>query len=162
MGQSEIIQRLTVVEELLAKGTPQHRVVELAQKQWGSSKATAYRYCATVRERWAKEREQSRPSDVEATLARLVRLSHKLETKEAWGPLMTCEKLMADVRGVRAPERHEHKVAAVVAQVGTAAVDLLDDTSDGFLNELEALMRKKLASGNLQVIGDASVQAVIS
>lgn len=139
-SQAEIMRRVDVVEQLIGQGMTTREIINDCTQRFGVSSATVDRYIARVRERWVAEREAERATDVEVTIARVSRMARKLEAKRAWAPWMQAEKLLADIKGVLAPQRHEHKVAAVVAQVGPQAElpdDFFEQASDEFLAELE-------------------------
>lgn len=134
------MRRVDVVEQLIGQGMTTREIINDCTQRFGVSSATVDRYIARVRERWVAEREAERATDVEVTIARVSRMARKLEAKRAWAPWMQAEKLLADIKGVLAPQRHEHKVAAVVAQVGPQAElpdDFFEQASDEFLAELE-------------------------
>lgn len=138
--QAEIIRRVDIVEQLIGQGLTTREIINDCTQRFGVCSATVDRYIARVRERWIAEREVERATDVEVTIARVSRMARKLEAKRAWAPWMQAEKLLADIKGVLAPQRHEHKVAAVVAQVGPQAEvpdDFFTEASDDFLDELE-------------------------
>ncbi len=145
----ELAQRLGVVEDLMVAGFPTRKILEELERQKKWPRPTVERYIRSVRERWRVERDAERATDVEASIARLTMLSSKAERKEAWGAVGTFEKLLVDIRGVRAPDRHDHRVAAIVQhQTPTPtgeALKLVDDASDAFLDELERMANKKLA-----------------
>lgn len=134
------MRRVDVVEQLIGQGLTTREIINDCTQRFGVSSATVDRYIARVRERWIAEREAERATDVEVTIARVSRMARKLEAKRAWAPWMQAEKLLADIKGVLAPQRHEHKVAAVVATVGPQAEvpdDFFEQASDDFLDELE-------------------------
>lgn len=146
-AQAEIMLRVAIVEDLMAEHRSTPYIVDECTRKWNCSAVTVQRYMQRVRERWIEEREGQRGTDLERTLARLTRLARKLEAKKAWAALMQAEKLIADLLGVRAPEKHDHRVAAVVQQIAPQSVSLevLETLSDGTLDELERAADKRLA-----------------
>lgn len=145
-AHAEILLRLAIIEDMLAEHHSTPHIVDECTRKWNCSPATVHRYMQRVRERWIDEREGQRGTDHERTLARLTRLARKLETRRAWGALMQAEKLIVDLLGVRAPEKHDHRVAAVVATAPQAvALEVIEGFSDTTLDELERAADKRLA-----------------
>ncbi len=97
----------------MAEGLPTRKVVEELERQKGWPRSTVSRYIAAVRERWVVERAVERATEAEETIARLTKLAFDLRRAKEWGHLIRTEVLLADVRGVRAPEKHDHRVAAI-------------------------------------------------
>lgn len=73
------------------------------RKRFDIAPSTTDDYIARVRERWATERAAAEPSERARTEARLTALSIKLESRGAWGALVQVERLLCDIRGLRAP-----------------------------------------------------------
>lgn len=149
--QHELEQRLGIVEDLMVAGFPSRKIQEELERQRSWARSTVARYIAQVRERWQIEREAERATDVEASLARLASLSFKAEKDKAWSAVRGFEQLMADIRGVRAPERVDHRVAAIVKQVPSAPADrepaqlaLVEGLEDNVLDALERAADEKL------------------
>ena len=105
VGVAEVTRRLDAVAELLAAGHPRRAIVAECRGRFGLSPRAVDDYLARVRDQWATDREAARPTEQEETIARLMRLARTLEARGAWGPLVACERLLADVRGVRVPDR---------------------------------------------------------
>lgn len=156
ISQIELHQRWNLVEDLLVAGLPQHRVVDEGVKRWQVSTRTVFRYISSVRDRWIQERELDRPGVVESRLARLRMMASKCERKEAFSAAARYDEMINEILGVKAPEQHEHKVAAIVAHVGPQSLDVLDEASESFIEELERLMQVRRSGAHVNVIGDAS------
>lgn len=139
---TELHHRWNIVERLIISGMQPHEIIVECDKRWGVSHWTATRYMEAVRRRWQEEREHFRGTESDATIVRLTKLAQKLERKEAFSPLVQVEKLLADVRGVKAPEKHQHLVGTVNV-APRASLEVLDTASDAFLDELERLCNLK-------------------
>jgi hypothetical protein len=72
---------------------------------FGASARAADDYVRRARARWAADAAEARSTERERTIARLSALARTLEGRAAWGPLVQVERLLADVRGVRAAQR---------------------------------------------------------
>lgn len=148
----ELEQRLGLVEDLMVAGFPRRKILEELERQKSWARSTIDRYVQQVRERWRVEREAERATDVETSLARLSMLSSKAEREKAWSAVGRFETLIADIRGVRAPERHDHRVAAIVQQAPAARapqLEIVDELDDAFLDALERAADARVARGSL-------------
>jgi hypothetical protein len=110
---------------------------------FGMSPRACDDYLRRVSAEWAAERAEARPTEREQTIARLTRLARTLEKRGAWGPLVALERLLAEVRGVRAPARGDvaAEVKAEVKQAEPIQAGL-ERLTDAELETLEALLCK--------------------
>lgn len=148
-SKHELEQRLAIVEDLMVEGLPSRKIVDELERQKQWARSTVARYIQQVRERWVVERAAERLTETEETLARLTKLAFDLRRAKEWGHLVRTETLLADIRGVRAPDRVDHRVAAIVqhqAAPSVAALEIVDQASEAFLDELERLADRKLAA----------------
>lgn len=102
---AEVERRLAEVEALLATGAPRHEIVATMRARFGISERSVGSYIRKVRNRWAAESKEASATEREATVARLTKLSRRLEESGAWTALASIERLLADVRGVRGSRR---------------------------------------------------------
>lgn len=148
--RAELEQRLSLVEDLIAAGMPARKICAELERQKGWPQATVYRYVKDVRARWLAEQQADRPTAAVARIARLQALSHKAEKDKAWSAVRGFEHLLAQIEGVLAPERHDHRVAAVVVAPQAAPqapqLEILDDLPDDLLDALERAAEARSAS----------------
>lgn len=143
--RAELEQRMSLVEDLIASGMPARKICAELERQKGWPQATVYRYVQQVRQRWLAEHEADRETRAVARIARLTSLSHKAERKEAWAAVGTFEKLLCQIEGVAAPERHDHRVAAIVQQVPSAPERVDYELLTGTLSEEQVRQLKEIA-----------------
>lgn len=124
--RAELEQRLSLVEDLVTAGMPARKICDELQRQRGWPQTTVYRYVQQVRRRWLAEHEAERETATVTRIARLQSLSFKAERKEAWAAVGRFETLLCQIHGVLAPERHDHRVAAIVAPALNAAPERVD------------------------------------
>lgn len=143
-SQAEIMRRMDYVEELITQGVTTRGIRQLCMDKWSISSITVDRYIARVREQWIEARESERAYDVETTIARLTRAARKLEAKRAWSPWMQAEKMLIEVKGVNAPQKVDHRVAAIIHQapVQLPPDEVLRELSDVALEELDRAASK--------------------
>jgi hypothetical protein len=108
-------KRLDAVEELLAAGRPRRAVVAECERRFKMAERTCDDYIRKTRERWSAERAEAQPSEREAAISRLQRLARKLEKRQQWGALVSVERLLVDIFGLRLSHVDLH--AQVDAQV---------------------------------------------
>lgn len=144
--RAELEQRWSLVEDLIAAGMPARNICAELERQKGWPQATVYRYVQHVRQRWLAEHEADRETRAVARIARLTSLSHKAERKEAWAAVGRYETLLCQIEGVLAPERHDHRVAAIVKAVPIAAPERLDyEALTSSLSEDQIAQLKEMA-----------------
>ena len=107
MSKAEYALRLDLADRMLRDGRSRADVVKAMRAEFGSSTRAADAYMRRTRDRWTSESAATRPTDRDATIARLEHLSGKAEKRGAFAAAVGAERLLADVRGVRAPERVE-------------------------------------------------------
>lgn len=148
--RAELEQRMSLVEDLIAAGMPARKICQELERQKGWPQATVYRYIEQVRRRWLAEHEADRPTAAVARIARLQALSHKAEKDKAWSAVRGFEHLLAQIEGVLAPEKHDHRVAAVVVAPQAAPqaprLEIVDDLPDDLLDALERAADARSAS----------------
>lgn len=101
VGKVEVERRLRFVESLLALGHARREIVAEVARKFGASTRTADDYIRRVREEWQTEAEGSAPQRRDESRARLMRLRLVLESKMAWSALVSVERLLADLDGLR-------------------------------------------------------------
>jgi len=136
----ELEIRYDIVEKMMIDGYPSGVITRQLEAERGWARTTTYRYMDEIRKRWLIDREAERSTDAERTIARLTDLAFELRDEKAWSPLMQCEKLMADVRGVAAPQKHDHRVAVAVVPQQTDYEQLT-----GALTEQQVAALKEIA-----------------
>jgi hypothetical protein len=138
--KDELVRRWSIVEDLIAAGMPTQKICAELERQKGWPPTTVYRYVHQVRRRWLAEHEADRETAAVARIARLQSLSFKAERKEAWAAVGTFERLLCQIHGVLAPERVDHRVAAVVTQAPLpqpADLEIVERLPDEVLDALE-------------------------
>ena len=111
VSQAEVRRRLLVCEELLAGGAYHALVIAEMRKAFpGIAARTVCDYITRVRAKWNKEAEASRPTERAATIQRLERRALVLwqGSRDATG----IERLLVDIKGLKAPAQIEHTGAA--------------------------------------------------
>jgi len=121
-------ERLDKAEDLMTQGLGRLAIA----KELGLPARTADRYRALVQARWEKEHERDRPRQVAIMLACLERDARDMRADKAWSALSSHRRLMADIRGLRAPEKLELKAAVLTANLGPAPLDLSRLSDDQF------------------------------
>lgn len=101
VGKAEVERRLRFVESLLARGHARREIVAEVSRKFGASTRTADDYIRRVREEWRKEAEVTAPQRRDETRARLMKLRLTLEGKSAWSAVVSVERLLADIDGLR-------------------------------------------------------------
>jgi hypothetical protein len=129
---SVVRERLELVEDLMAQGYSRTQVA----RKLGLKQRTTDRYRAVITARWHQRYEEERPQQMERMLGRLERLARKMEVAGAWGPRAQVERLMADIRGVRAPEKLQ--VQAQVVSIDGATTIGLSKLTDTQFDALQA------------------------
>lgn len=119
------------VQDMMAEGRSRRHVIE-QMATIGIPERTVDRYIQKARDLWRADRAAARPSELEASLHRLGHLSRRYESDHP-AQAVACERLMAEIRGVRAPEKLE--VAPVEVNVNLPAIDL-SDLSEAVIAEL--------------------------
>jgi hypothetical protein len=97
VGKAQLQRRLNEVEKLLAKGAARSEIIERTQLR----PRTADDYIRRVREAWHADAQQNRQSVREQARDRLMLLRDRLLQAGAWGPLVSLEKLILDLEGLR-------------------------------------------------------------
>jgi transposase len=144
VGAAEVERRLAVVESLLREGRSRSEVVNEMAARFGASTRTADDYIARVREAWAGNAGARREAERGATIARLEDLSRKAEKRGNFAAAVAAERLLADVRGVRAPQ--ELEVRTTQAQP-PPEVDLTEEQIVEELSSAVEVLARALARG---------------
>jgi transposase len=144
VGAAEVERRLAAVESLLREGRSRSEVVGEMAARFGASMRTADDYIARVRQAWAGDAGARREAEREATVTRLEDLSRKAEKRGAFGAAVAAERLLADVRGVRAPQ--ELEVRTTQAQP-PPEVDLTEEQIVEELSSAVEVLARALARG---------------
>jgi hypothetical protein len=144
VGSAEVERRLAAVESLLREGRSRQEVVAEMASRFGASTRTADDYIARVRHAWAGDAAARREADRGATIARLEDLSRKAEKRGAFGAAVGAERLLADVRGVRAPQ--ELEVRTTQAQP-PPELDLTEEQVVEELSSAVEVLARALARG---------------
>jgi hypothetical protein len=92
---------MIAVERLILEGQPRHTIVAAMRRRFGIAPSTTDDYAAKVRERWTGERAAALPGERAETIARLTADARTMRRQGAWASLIQCERLLADVRGLR-------------------------------------------------------------
>ena len=92
---------MIAVERLILEGQPRHAIVAAMRRRFGIAPSTTDDYAAKVRERWTEERAAALPAERAETIARLTADARAMRRRGAWASLIQCERLLADVRGLR-------------------------------------------------------------
>jgi hypothetical protein len=160
-AQAQIQRDMAKVKELMEEGVSRSDILAEIPKM---SVRTVDRYMAHVHEQRRRDAEMAKPFEVQSSIARISVLSRKAEKEAAWGAVARFESMLLDIRGMRAPERHD--VRAVVAQVSAPVEDFdaragLVGATDEELAAVKAVAQKlvaKASTGIAGLIGDTTVE----
>lgn len=101
VGKAEVERRLRFVESLLVRGHARREIVAELSRQFGASTRTADDYIRRVRDEWQKEADATASHRRAEARARLMRLRLTLEGEQAWTAIVSVERLLADLDGLR-------------------------------------------------------------
>jgi len=134
--QPEYIARLNAVESEILKGRSIPQICEAARAKWGVSEATAYRYVAEVRNRWAEIEKQRAPHRLEEALQSFRFLYEKAVETEDYRLAMHVRKNTAKIEGLDIDR------VQVIGGSGGDEKKALSKLSDEELAALEKLQEK--------------------
>lgn len=97
VSQAEVERRQGAVAKLMAEGKTRREMVALT----GLPARTLDAYTQRVREDWQAQARSNSQDARGRALDRLLALRERLLAANAWGPLVSLERLIADVEGVR-------------------------------------------------------------
>ncbi|CAN5826509.1 hypothetical protein BH11MYX4_BH11MYX4_22520 [soil metagenome] len=102
MAKAEVERRMARADELLKQSAPRGAIVTVMAAEFSAAPRTVDDYLARVRRRWETDNASTAEVERERAVQRLERLAHKFEDKEAWGALVNVERLLIELRGLRA------------------------------------------------------------
>jgi hypothetical protein len=167
VAQAEVQRRLRLVEEMMAAGKTRAEMVSLT----GLPARTLDGYTKRVRGQW---QEQAVTESLDArgrALDRLMALRERLLAAGAWGPLVSLERLIADVEGVRgslAPSQ-EHPPERTLTEAPRVTAEWIRGRADMLINgcvslarnstdeELRGRVRQALSRGLIGLEGQESM-----
>lgn len=145
----QILKDRRKVAEMLRDGESRRAIIAAIQKG-GAGRSVSVRtidgYIADARAEADDEYEAAKPHNAATQLERLHYLSRKWERQGERAPVVSLERLIADITGVNAPQRVD--VRAAVATAALPPPDEVDysaivrDATDEQLAALEALAAK--------------------
>lgn len=151
--------RLALTEQLLAEGCPRPVLIQRFREAHPTADVrTIDRYRTQAWRSIRARREAERAHDVETRLHRLTYLSHKLESEQAYAPMMRAEQLLAQITGVLEAEKHLHLHAAPQGPAQAAPAVSYAGMADEALDALEETLQRALA-GPTQLPAHAEVVA---
>lgn len=145
-SRAEVERRSRSIEQMLASGKTRHEMARAT----GMPLRTVDEYARRVRARW-QEDAQAHANDARGrALRRLLALRERLLAANAWGPLVSLERLIADVEGVRGTAN-----AGPPAETSTMSMKVRPMTAEWLRERLPLLVQ---AVGRLaHQSGDASL-----
>lgn len=112
--QDEETRRLEWVESVYARtmssGATKVEGMRQPPRGLGLSERTMERYIARVRARWTEESVSERPHRTDQHRTAILKRIVKAEVAGAWGFVASAHRLLAEIDGVRQPERHVHAI----------------------------------------------------
>jgi hypothetical protein len=98
---AEMLHRLRVVEQAIIDGKRGGEIVQHLEEEHKITVAynTVKKYMARVRDKWESEDAVLRPIWRQRQLTKLHQVALKMENSKAWGPWVSCQRLIADVEG---------------------------------------------------------------
>ncbi len=121
--------------ELLRERPPRRAIVAVMATEFASAPRTVDDYLARVRRRWETDNASNAEQERDRAVQRLERLAEKFEDKEAWSALVNVERLLLDLRGLRA-------ASPVVELAPPALPDVApDEAVAAVIFALEAMVR---------------------
>jgi hypothetical protein len=101
VGAAELARRLAFVERLLAHGRPRSEIVDACRARFGAAPRTTDGLIARVRAVWIQQASDDRVIERPRAIARLERRCRQLARARAWSALISAERLLCDLRGLR-------------------------------------------------------------
>ncbi len=147
-SKAEVERRMARADELLRQSAPRGAIVTVMAAEFSAAPRTVDDYLARVRRRWETDNASSAEVERERAVLRLERLAEKFEDKEAWTALVNVERLLIDLRGLRA--------AAPVVEAPSSPDVEPDEAVAAVIFALEAIAR----AIQLEPEAGASEQAV--
>lgn len=101
---AEVLRRKQIVRDLYVQ-TRSVAETKRRAKPLGLSKSTVDRYIADIREEWVASAAAEAPYRAEAHKRSLVAFAERAEAADQWSAAMSAMRLLAEIDGVRAPEK---------------------------------------------------------
>jgi len=140
-SEDEIARRLEHVEGVYAKTmSPSAAVASCIRpppQGLGLDSRTIERYIARIRRRWLEEQEAERPIRTAQHRTAILRRIAGAERSGQYGAVVAGHRLLAEIDGVRLPERHVVALAGDAAEMAKLAALPIDD-----LRELDRIRAK--------------------
>lgn len=140
-------------------GEGYHRVDIEAKmgRKFGLSPRTANRYMRIVRDRWLAAADLRSATLFEERLNHHQRTVRELRREKQYAPMVALEKHIDDMLGLKAPEKHDHRVA-VLAQAPLPPLDLEHFSSEFLTAAAAEALREgvQIAPGEVLALPEGS------
>ena len=103
LSKIEVLERVRFVESLLAQHATRQQVLDECAAKWCMPARTADDYIRRVRDAWTESARVDRRDIRLAAKSRLLILGRQLREAAAWGALVSVERMLLDIDGIREP-----------------------------------------------------------
>lgn len=94
-------ERLDVIEQLMIRGVGTNKIEKACAERFGMTKGAVARYVAHLREQWAEEERQARPTNKATAQRRIYQHIQKARDADNWAAVASLERLLSDIQGTK-------------------------------------------------------------
>jgi hypothetical protein len=94
-------ERLEVIEQLMIRGIGTSKIEKACADRFGMNKGAVARYMSHLREQWADEERQSRPTNKATAQRRIYQHIQKAREADNWAAVASLERLLSDIQGTK-------------------------------------------------------------